>query len=94
MDRTYFVYVIASKRNGTLYIGVTSDLARRMEQHKARVGAGFAARHGVDRLVYFERFSEVNEAIAREKQLKGWNRAWKVSMIERGNPEWREIDTF
>ena len=92
MDRVYFVYLIASQRNGTLYIGVTSDLVRRMEQHKARAGSRFAAKYGVDRLVCFERFGDVNEAIAREKQLKGWNRAWKLKMIERSNPDWNDLD--
>jgi putative endonuclease len=94
MDRAYFVYIIASQRNGTLYVGVTNDLVRRMEQHKARGGSRFAARYGVDLLVYFETFTDVNEAIAREKQLKGWNRAWKIALIERGNPEWRDLETF
>ena len=94
MQRFYFVYILASQRNGTLYIGLTNDLARRMEQHKARVGHGFAARYGVDRLVYFETYGEVTEAIAREKQLKGWNRAWKIRLIERSNPDWRDLETL
>lgn len=65
-----------------------------MEQHKARAGSGFAARCGVDRLVYFETFGEVTDAIAREKQLKGWNRAWKIRLIETSNPEWRDLESM
>ena len=91
MSKTYFVYILASRRNGTLYIGVTNDLPRRMEQHKARAVPGFTRRYAVTRLVYFETFGDVNEAIAREKQLKGWKRAWKIKLIEAGNPEWLEL---
>ena len=91
MSKTYFVYILASRRNGTLYIGVTSDLPRRMEQHKTLAVAGFTRTYGVTRLVYWETFGDVNEAIAREKQLKGWNRAWKIKLIEASNPEWREL---
>jgi putative endonuclease len=92
MKKSYCVYIITNKRNGTLYIGITSDLPQRMMQHKSRAMPGFASRYGLDRLVWFEVHGEVTEAIAREKQLKGWNRAWKIKLIERANPEWNELD--
>lgn len=92
MNERYVVYMLASKKNGTLYIGVTSNLALRIEQHKAGVVLGFTQRYGVTRLVWFERHRDIHEAIAREKQLKGWNRAWKIKLIEAGNPEWAELD--
>jgi putative endonuclease len=91
MDR-YAVYILASRRNGTLYIGVTSDLVRRIEQHKALVVPGFTRQYGVTTLVYVERYPTIVEAIAREKQLKGWNRAWKIKLIERSNPQWLDLD--
>jgi putative endonuclease len=92
MDERYVVYILASGRNGTLYIGVTRDLVRRMEQHKSLAVPGFTRKYLVTSLVYFERFGDVNEAIAREKQLKGWNRAWKIKLIERSNPDWDDLD--
>ena len=91
MDR-YAVYILASRRNGTLYIGVTSDLVRRIEQHKALAVPGFTRQYGVTTLVYVERYPTIVEAIAREKQLKGWNRAWKIKLIERSNPQWLDLD--
>ncbi|HEX8665157.1 MAG TPA: GIY-YIG nuclease family protein [Beijerinckiaceae bacterium] len=91
MDR-YAVYILASRRNGTLYIGVTSDLVGRVEQHKALAVPGFTRQYGVTTLVYVERYPIIVEAIAREKQLKGWNRAWKIKLIERSNPEWLDLD--
>jgi putative endonuclease len=92
MDERYAVYMLASKRNGTLYIGVTNNLLLRVEQHKAGVVPGFTRKYGVCQLVWFERHREIHEALAREKQLKGWNRAWKLKLIEAGNPEWVELD--
>jgi putative endonuclease len=89
--RLYYVYILASRRNGTLYIGVTSDLARRVGQHKRGDVPGFTRRYGVATLVYYETYEDVGEAIAREKQLKGWNRAWKLKLIEAGNPHWDEL---
>ncbi len=90
-DHRYFVYMLASKRNGTLYTGVTSDLANRTWQHKSDSIAGFTKRYGVHRLVWFEEYADIYEAIAREKQLKGWNRAWKIRLLEKQNPEWRDL---
>ena len=87
----FAVYILASQRNGTLYVGVTRDLPRRLEQHKAGAGSVFTRRYGVTRLVYAERFDHAVDAIAREKQLKGWNRAWKLRLIEAANPRWLEI---
>jgi putative endonuclease len=91
MDR-YAVYILASRRNGTLYIGVTNDLVRRIAQHKALAVPGFTRQHGVTTLVYVERYPTIVEAIAREKQLKGWNRAWKIKLIGRSNPQWLDLD--
>jgi putative endonuclease len=92
MHERYAVYILASRKNGTLYIGITSNLLQRVEQHKAAAVPGFTRRYGVTRLVHVERYAEVHEAIAREKQLKGWNRAWKIRLIERSNPEWIDLD--
>ena len=91
MDAPFFVYILASKRNGTLYVGVTNDLARRLSEHKAKLVAGFTRKHEVDQLVYFETFNSVLEARAREHSLKGWRRAWKIALIENGNPDWRDL---
>ena len=89
--RAYFVYILASKRNGTLYVGVTNSLLRRVWQHRQKVADGFTARYGVTRLVYFEDFRDVSNAIAREKQIKAGSRAKKLALIERDNPEWRDL---
>lgn len=80
MLREYFVYLLASKRNGTLYIGITNDLTRRTLEHKHGLVPGFTKKYGVNILVYFESFDRIEDAIAREKQLKGWNRAWKIRL--------------
>jgi len=87
-EKIYAVYILASKRNGTLYIGVTNDLARRVYEHQNKFVDGFAERYNVLMLVYYEMHSDVYAAITREKQLKKWNRAWKLRLIERHNPEW------
>lgn len=89
--RVYCVYILASRLGGTLYVGVTGDLVRRIYEHKAKVTKGFTAKYGVTRLVYFESFAEVYSAIQREKQLKRWNRAWKVRLIEEHNPNWDDL---
>ncbi|CTQ56117.1 GIY-YIG nuclease superfamily protein [Roseibium album] len=85
------VYILASGRNGTLYIGVTSDLPRRLYEHQHGQTDGFASRYGVTVLVYAEAFERTDEAIIREKQLKGWNRAWKIDLIEESNPDWCDL---
>jgi putative endonuclease len=85
------VYFMASQRNGTLYLGVTGDLSRRVWEHKHDVNDGFTKRYDVHRLVYIELHGDMRTAIAREKQLKKWNRAWKLALIERGNPQWRDL---
>ena len=85
------VYILASKKNGTLYIGVTSDLIKRIWQHKNHVVAGFTEQYEVNQLVYFEQFDDMVNAITREKVLKKWNRAWKVRLIEKTNPNWLDL---
>ena len=89
--KDYFVYILASKRNGTLYIGVTNDLVRRVNEHRQGLVAGFTRQHGIRMLVYIERTPNVSGAIAREKQLKKWNRKWKLRLIEKVNPYWRDL---
>jgi len=87
-----YVYILCSQKNGTLYIGVTSDLAGRLEEHKSHFDLkSFTATHNVTRLVWFERYDLITDAIAREKTLKKWKREWKIALIEKENPEWREI---
>ena len=85
------VYILASRRNGTLYIGVTSNLPQRVWEHKNNVRPGFTSRYGVHHLVYYELHDDMTTAITREKQLKKWNRAWKLRLIEQENPEWRDL---
>ena len=87
----YYVYILASKKNGTLYIGVTSNLVKRIYEHKNELAEGFTKKYSVHKLVYFEITESVESAIAREKQLKKWNRAWKIRLIEKTNPEWRDL---
>lgn len=87
----YFTYLLASRREGTLYCGVTSDLVKRVWEHRQGTAVGFTKRYGVDRLVWFEAHDDVEAAIRREKQIKRWRRAWKIELIERDNPEWRDL---
>ena len=89
--KKYYVYILASKHNGTLYIGVTNDLIRRVYEHKNDLNNGFTKKYGVHRLVYYEQYDEVVNAIQREKQLKKWNRQWKIELIEKENPEWKDL---
>ncbi len=89
----YYVYILASKKNGTLYIGVTSDIIKRVYEHKKPMAVGFTQKYAVHDLVFFEVTESVEGAIAREKQLKKWNRTWKISLIEKGNPEWKDMYT-
>lgn len=91
MDRQYFVYVLASRKHGTLYIGVTNNLIRRAYEHKQKAVPGFTKQYGVDKLVYYEVFADPISAITREKQLKGWKREWKIQLIESDNPDWRDL---
>ena len=88
---TAFVYILASQFNGTLYIGVTTDLERRMSEHKHSLVPGFTRKHGIKLLVYMEEFHDVRDAIHREKQLKKWNRDWKKNLIEMNNPHWLDL---
>ena len=90
-DHIYFVYMLASRRNGTLYIGVTNALIRRTFEHMNDLIDGFTKKYGVHRLVWFETYDNIDAAIAREKQLKGWNRAWKIKLIEKNNPGWNDL---
>ncbi|MEN8133294.1 MAG: GIY-YIG nuclease family protein [Pseudomonadota bacterium] len=85
------VYILASKRNGTLYTGVTSDLIKRVHEHKNGLIDGFTKKYRVHYLVYFEQCEDMMSAITREKQIKKWNRAWKLRLIEKGNPEWMDL---
>jgi len=87
----YFVYMLASKRNGTLYVGVTNNLARRVGEHRDKQVSGFTRRYDVDILVWYEDFDDINYAIIREKQIKGWNRAWKLKLIEKNNSGWNDL---
>jgi putative endonuclease len=87
----YFVYMLASRRHGTLYLGITNDLSRRVSEHKAKTIAGFSAKYSVDRLVWYETYDRVDEAIAREKSLKKWRRDWKIRLIEEMNPDWSDL---
>ena len=91
MGKEFWVYIMASKRNGTLYVGVTSDLAKRIWEHKNGLVEGFTHRYQVDRFVYCEPFGDAEIAITRERQVKKWWRAWKIELIENSNPEWRDL---
>lgn len=94
MGVTYHVYILASRPNGTLYIGITNNLALRLSQHKGGHGSEFARRYSISRLVHVESYDRPSDAILREKQLKKWNRAWKIELIEKDNPEWRDLSDF
>jgi putative endonuclease len=87
----YYVYLMASGRNGTLYAGVTNDLVRRIYEHKNKLVRGFTSRYGVSRLVWFEVYDDPATAIAREKEIKKWRRAWKLRLIEQSNPQWLDL---
>jgi putative endonuclease len=89
--KQYYVYILASKRNGTLYIGVTSNLEKRIYEHKIKLIKGFTEKYNVNKLVYFEISNDIKSAINREKQLKKWNRNWKLNLIEKNNPDWVEL---
>ncbi len=91
MAKEFWVYILANKRNGTLYIGVTSDLAKRVWEHKNKVVEGFTCKYDVDKLVYCEHHADAESALTREKQVKKWRRAWKLRLIEEGNPAWTDL---
>lgn len=91
MQRGGWVYIMASGAHGTLYIGVTADLAQRITQHREGRGSEFCAKYGVKTLVYAERYADIREAIAREKAMKKWNRQWKLRLIRKLNPDWRDL---
>ena len=91
MEKNYYVYILASKRNGTLYIGVTSNLIKRVWEHKEKVADGFTKKYDVDKLVYVEYFRGPENAIKREKRLKKYKRQWKINLIEKDNPQWKDL---
>lgn len=89
--KQYYVYILASKKNGTLYIGATGDLVKRVYEHKQNDVEGFTEQYNVHNLVYYEIYKDVNEAILREKRMKKWNRQWKINLIEKNNPQWVDL---
>lgn len=89
--KKYYVYILASHKNGTLYIGVTNDLVKRVWQHKQKVVEGFTQKYDVSMLVYFEEYDDPKEAIKREKNMKAWQRQWKLNLIEENNPAWQDL---
>jgi putative endonuclease len=91
MVKYYYVYILASKRNGTLYIGLTSNLSRRVYEHKNDIIEGFTKKYNIHMLVYYEKYQEVSQAILREKRLKRWKREWKLNLIEKQNPDWEDL---
>jgi putative endonuclease len=91
IDKGYWVYILASRIGGTLYIGVTNNLVRRVYEHRMGLVEGFTKQYGVHRLVYFEQFDDIEQAILREKRLKKWERAWKIQLIEENNPNWDDL---
>ena len=91
MNRIYSVYILANRRNGTLYIGVTNSLEKRVAQHKSKTGSKFTSKYNVNKLVYFETTDNIESAISREKQLKKWNRSWKIALIEKSNSNWLDL---
>jgi len=90
-ESTYFVYILASKKKGTLYIGITNNILRRVLEHKDKIIKGFTEKYNIDKLVYFEKYGDVNFAIRREKMLKEWHREWKIRLIEENNKEWKDL---
>jgi len=90
-EHRYFVYIMASAQNGTLYVGVTNDMPRRYHEHREGLLPGFTKKYGIKMLVWFEEHNDINEAILREKRFKKWERAWKLRLIESVNPEWNDL---
>jgi putative endonuclease len=91
MEKNFYVYILASRRNGTLYVGVTSDLIKRVWEHKNKLVEGFTEQYDVTNLVYYEGFLDAENAIRREKRLKKYNRKWKTDLIEKANPDWKDL---
>ena len=91
MGLRFYVYILASRRNGVLYVGVTNDLARRMTEHKSRLVPGFTRKYNVDKLVYCEEYASILEARSRERVIKRWRRDWKIALIKKDNPQWRDL---
>jgi putative endonuclease len=87
----YYVYIMASHKNGTTYIGMMNNLQRRVFEHREKVLDGYTKQNRVIRLVYYEEYADVRDAITREKRMKKWNRPWKIELVEKGNPEWRDL---
>lgn len=91
MDKSFYVYIMTNKRYGTFYIGMTSNLLKRIWEHRNKVIEGFTKTHDLKRLVYYEPHENAENAIKREKRLKKWNRQWKIELIEKNNPDWRDL---
>ena len=91
MEKYYYVYILASTKDGALYIGVTSNLIKRTYEHRNDTAASHASKYQIRRLIYFEQHQDINEAIKREKQMKAWKRQWKIELIEKSNPEWKDL---
>ena len=91
LGMAYFVYILASQRNGTLYVGVTNNLVRRIYEHREKLIEGFTSQYNVTRLVWFDQTASIEEAIAHEKRLKRWQREWKIALIEKSNPNWDDL---
>jgi len=91
MPKKGYVYILASRRNGTLYVGVTSDLVKRIEEHKQKLVDGFTKKYEITRLVYYEAFEDIRDAVIRERQIKEWKRKWKTALIQLVNPYWRDL---
>lgn len=89
--KQYYIYILANKENGTLYIGITSNLIKRIWEHKSKAVKGFTSKYAVDKLVYYEIYHEVEQAIMREKKLKQWPRKWKLNLINQNNPYWHDL---
>ncbi|HJD55357.1 MAG TPA: GIY-YIG nuclease family protein [Rickettsia endosymbiont of Pyrocoelia pectoralis] len=89
--KEYYVYILSNKCNGTLYVGVTSDIIKRIWQHKQKIIKGFTTKYDIDKLVYFEQFNDINLAIGREKRLKEYKRKWKLDLINSSNPNWEDL---
>ncbi len=89
--KNYYVYILTNKRNGTLYVGVTNDIERRIHEHKLKLADGFTKQYNINKLVYYESTPEIENALTREKLLKRWKREWKLNLIEDANPDWKDL---